>query len=264
MSKRKVPMEVLNLGLSRTGTRSMHDALKILGYDKVYHGYEIMYNNPPGKYWLNCVEAKYEGKGKVYGREEFDEGLGDYAAVTDTPCCFLWKELMEAYPEAKVILVERNLESWFKSFKTSVIETVFHPRTDTVRKLEPWIGTYAATMTQKVMLGYFHASTPYQMEQNARDVYERHYANIRKACASTPGRLLDFQLADGWEPLCKFLGKEVPNVMFPNVNEAEDQLRVTTAHREDKLREGRNAVLKYVLPPFALCVILWWLLGRPI
>ena len=98
MSKRKVPMEVLNLGLSRTGTRSMHDALKILGYDKVYHGYEIMYNNPPGKYWLNCVEAKYEGKGKAPVRdsddvemlngedEEEDEDIDEGTALSST-CC---------------------------------------------------------------------------------------------------------------------------------------------------------------------------------
>lgn len=42
-----------------------------------------------GKFWLNCIEAKYEGKGRPYTRKDFDHGLGEYAGVTDMPCCFL-------------------------------------------------------------------------------------------------------------------------------------------------------------------------------
>nr|XP_039273574.1 uncharacterized protein LOC120347597 [Styela clava] len=31
-------------------------------------------------------------------------------------------------------------------------------------------------------------------------------------------RLLKMNLSDGWEPLCKFLGKPIPNVPFPHKN----------------------------------------------
>jgi Sulfotransferase domain len=35
--------------------------------------------NKHQRYWILALEAKYEGKGKEFGREEFDELLGDYA-----------------------------------------------------------------------------------------------------------------------------------------------------------------------------------------
>lgn len=33
-------------------------------------------------------------------------------------------------------------------------------------------------------------------------------------------RLLEWYIEDGWEPLCKFLGKPVPDVEFPHANAA--------------------------------------------
>jgi hypothetical protein len=54
----------------------------------------------------------------------------------------------------------------------------------------------------------------------AKEVYSQHYAQIRKLVPK--GRLLEYQVQDGWEPLCKFLGKEVPDVPFPRGNEKAD------------------------------------------
>ena len=44
-----------------------------------------------------------------------------------------------------------------------------------------------------------------------------HYALVRSMAAE--GRILEFKLSDGWKPLCKFLGKKVPNVPFPHMND---------------------------------------------
>ncbi len=33
-------------------------------------------------------------------------------------------------------------------------------------------------------------------------------------------RLLEWSAEDGWEPLCKFLGKDIPKEPFPNTNDA--------------------------------------------
>jgi len=54
---------------------------------------------------------------------------------------------------------------------------------------------------------------------NARAVYRRHYAEIRAMVPEE--RLLEYELGSGWEPLCAFLGKRVPDVAFPHRNEAE-------------------------------------------
>jgi hypothetical protein len=56
---------------------ALRTALKILGYDEVYHGYTAGMDNPRDcKMWLEACEAKFEGKGTVYGKDEFDQLLG--------------------------------------------------------------------------------------------------------------------------------------------------------------------------------------------
>lgn len=93
----------------------MQVALKILGYENPYH-FSSMYGNIKDvDMWLEALQAKYHGVG-TFGRAEFDKLLGHVAAVTDAPCTIFGVELMEAYPEAKVVLVERDIEKWYKSW----------------------------------------------------------------------------------------------------------------------------------------------------
>lgn len=54
--------------------------------------------------WAEALRAKYHGEGKKWGREEFDKMLGDYDGIADVPgICFV-EELVEAYPDAKIVL----------------------------------------------------------------------------------------------------------------------------------------------------------------
>lgn len=57
-----------------------------------------------------------------------------------------------------------------------------------------------------------------EIEKVSREYYRKHYADVR--AMAPKDRLLEYKLGSGWEPLCKFLGKEVPNVPFPHRNEA--------------------------------------------
>ena len=85
--------------------------------------------------WYEAITAKYYGEGEVYGRPEFDKILGHYAvrtpipllaqeladlknasqAVTDVPCVLFSDELIAAYPDAKVVLTNRDVERWIAS-----------------------------------------------------------------------------------------------------------------------------------------------------
>lgn len=220
-----------------------------------------MYSKPP-KFWLNAVEAKFEGKGKPYSREDFDVGLGDFAGVSDLPGCFLWRELMDAYPEAKVILVPRDFESWIKSFdQAAVTGGAFTTMTYAVVMLEPLLGSYVATIAQKVILGYFHAKNGREVLANAEDVYKKHYDDIRKACASTPGRLLEMKIEEGWEPLCKFLGKDIPKTSFPRTNEIKALQEKTSEFRTQQFRKGVISALCIIAVPVVVGVAVYWYLG---
>lgn len=56
---------------------ALRQALRILGYGDVYHGYSASLENPRDcEMWLSGLRAKYDGIGKVFGRMEFDQLLG--------------------------------------------------------------------------------------------------------------------------------------------------------------------------------------------
>lgn len=49
----------------------------MLGYNDTYHGFSASLENPMDcDMWFEALEAKYNKKGKAYGREEFDKLLG--------------------------------------------------------------------------------------------------------------------------------------------------------------------------------------------
>jgi len=173
-----------------------------------------------------ALRAKYFGIGKPFGRSEFDQLLGHCEAVTAGPINCFGPGLIEAYPEAKVVLCEREYESWFRSFE-AMIDSVYSPIGTVLKYTDPMCTGKMRSVAEAWLPGQFRARTKEECKKNARWVYEEHYREIREA---TPeGRLLEYRLGDGWGPLCKFLGKEVPDVPFPKLNEAAEfklQLRI--------------------------------------
>lgn len=215
--QRTVPMEVLSLGISRTGTLSMQSAFSILGYPSPYHFSSILTNIQDADIWNEVLRAKLK-EGRTATRRELDQVIGHCGAVTDTPCAVLWRELLAAYPEAKVVLVERDEDNWARSMDP-LLEGSLNPLVvHVLRFTDPmwcgrifnlgllWIGTWFGTTNLK------------QAKKNARSAYRAHNAAIRAAVPKE--RLLEYELGSGWEPLCNFLGKPIPDVPFPHWNES--------------------------------------------
>ena len=69
----------------------------------------------------------------------------------------------------------------------------------------------------KVKKGFYRAGNTKELQQNAKMIYQEHYELVRRVCPKE--RLLEFDLKEGWDPLCAFLGKEKPEVPFPRLNE---------------------------------------------
>lgn len=218
-AKRTVPMEVLSLGLHRTGTVSMREAYEILGYPNPYHYASIFANVQDADLWIEALRAKYKGVGKPYGRAEFDQLLGQCGAVTDTPIVCFWKELVEAYPEAKIVLVERDEQKWLTSF-AGLIGGILNPVGRYILQYtDPW---WFGRIERLALLwvGGMYGSTDFKIaRRNAPAVFRDHYREIRESVPAD--RLLNYKLGSGWKPLCKFLGKKVPDVPFPHRNEAD-------------------------------------------
>jgi hypothetical protein len=133
-----------------------------------------------------------------------------YAAAVDCPVCLYYKELMSVFPEAKFILTLRDSESWWKSFnrlmrlvgKTRML-CFISPR---LRKI--------ARFTDKIIIeNVFNGRLE---KANCIRIFESHNAAVRKAVPHE--RLLEYDVRQGWQPLCEYLGIAVPEQPFPHLN----------------------------------------------
>lgn len=99
--------------LTNTAFIALTNALKFLGFQHAYHGRDALTINPRDcELWWEALQAKYEGKGKEFGRKEFDQLLGHCQVVSDVPAICFAEELIAAYPDAKVILTVRDVNEW--------------------------------------------------------------------------------------------------------------------------------------------------------
>ncbi|KAF2127620.1 hypothetical protein P153DRAFT_343834 [Dothidotthia symphoricarpi CBS 119687] len=224
--ERKLPMRILVLGMCRTGTTSISTALRKLGYTP--HQMRSVLTNPEElALWQEAINttllppADRPRNLAPYGRSEFDKLLANYDVVTDIPGAMFAKELIEAYPEAKVILTNRKYKDWEHSMRESIW------------CLDEWhlfILCRILNITQMApLIRLVHSLFEVHNGNNygdpvARAAYEKHYNTVRSLVASS--QLLEIDSDDsesgwesGWEPLCEFLGKEVPDEEFPRFNE---------------------------------------------
>ncbi|KAK4493826.1 hypothetical protein PRZ48_015011 [Zasmidium cellare] len=254
---RVVPMEILSLGMSRTGTASMQKALTILGYP-TSHGFDMHENPRDGDMWMEAFEAKYFGDRSVeLGVGFWDKLLGHVSGVTDLPANCFGPELIAAYPNAKVVLVERDFEKWFPSFETAVIAGTDSPAAFKIMQaVDKKYERVIPVVWRGVMQGQFYAKDSTEFRQHAKDVYRRHYAEIREVLKDQPERLLEFQLDQGWEPLCRFLGKPMPDVPFPKINEGAEHDEMLKIVYTKFLREVSGLLLRW-MSPFVVALLAW-------
>src|SRR5882757_3723283 len=100
-SRRKdISVRIIGAGFGRTGTSTQHAALTALGFEPCYHMEEAMYNYPEH---ADAWASAYSGR-----LPQWRDLFGGIQATVDFPGCFFWRELMEEYPDAKVILSVRD------------------------------------------------------------------------------------------------------------------------------------------------------------
>ncbi|KAJ5114018.1 hypothetical protein N7456_002552 [Penicillium angulare] len=243
---RVVPMRLLALGLSRTGTNSLRTALEILGYNQTYHGYSAAFENPRDcDMWLQAMSAKFDKRGKRFGRAEFDQLLGHCQAVTDVPAVCFAQELIEAYPEAQVILTWRDVDVWYESVINAIITHVYSPWAGVVSILAIIFrssGRWSRPMFRRVWEDYFEG-----FRLNGKRRYKEHYELVESLVPVN--NLLYYQVQEGWEPLCRFLNQPIPDVPFPKGNEvAETSARIKALVKYEAAQAGWR--LLYIMALF--------------
>jgi len=205
-------LKIIGVGFGRTGTLSMQYALNELGYP-CYHMKEVVKktNQKHLDFWIKVSESS-EGS-----QHNWDEVFNNYTATVDYPASCVWQELAEAYPEAKIILTLHpgGPEAWYKS----TIDTIYALGKMWEGKLLTFIIPRIRKMTRlatDLIWGRFLKGTM-DNKQDAISRYNQHIEEIKNQIPAD--RLLIFSVDQGWEPLCRFLGKEIPKGNFPNVND---------------------------------------------
>lgn len=193
-----MPLKVIGAGYGRTGTMSLKLALEQLGFGPCYHMVEVFKNPQAPGWWIEAAE----------GHPDWEKIFAGYVATVDWPNATFYKELADAYPEAKVILTLRDPEAWFKSTQDTIFARDFPPDSD-----DPWI-----KMVGKVVGDLFDRRM--HDKETLISVYNRHNETVRRVIPKE--RLLVYEVSQGWAPLCEFLGVPVPEGPMPKVNSTEE------------------------------------------
>ena len=189
-------LKVIGTGFGRTGTDSMREALTILGFGPCHHMFEVIANPEQKTRWRAMVAG---------GPRDWDSLFEGYAACVDWPSAHYWRELIVAYPQARVILTWRSPESWWQSFSATLLKAST-PEDDPASLGRALI---ARQVFGDRMADRDHAIGLYQ-------------ANVAAVLAEVPpGRLLVHRLGDGWPALCAHLGVPVPDTPYPRANAAD-------------------------------------------
>jgi len=211
-----MPLKLIGVGFGRTGTESLYTALNQVGLP-CYHMYEVL-NSRANKshldFWLKVARAA-PGTPFDWEREVFS----NYAAAVDNPACVPWRELMAAYPDAKVILTvhPKGPDAWWESTMDTIYFTENAWQFKVLEAVTPF-GRKFGEMSRKLIWGRGHQGT---MGDRAKAVayYQQHIETIRREVPAE--KLLEFKVTEGWGPLCRFLAIPEPQTPFPNVNSRE-------------------------------------------
>jgi hypothetical protein len=197
-------LKLVGAGFGRTGTTSVRDALGMIGYGPCYHMKSVVANPSFAAYWARL------GRGE---KVDWDEVFEGYVSTIDWPSCTYWRELAEYYPDAKILLTVRDPERWFESTQNTIFS----------RDHRDSFYTRGADPNRQGMVRVLYEQT-FQNRQNDHDfaiaVFNAHNEEVRRSVPKE--RLLVYDIKEGWEPLCKFLGVPVPNRQFPRTNTSEE------------------------------------------
>ncbi|KJZ72076.1 hypothetical protein HIM_08531 [Hirsutella minnesotensis 3608] len=227
-------LQVIGAGASRTGTLSLSLALERLLDGPVMHGGTQIIGREDA-YVRLMYETIHQRHNTPILMKRLESITAGFLGVTDTPASSFVPELLELYPDAKVVLVTRDPKKWLQSFDPLL------------KACSPW--WVHVLLWPCPGLRWFPGFVKELMKREAEripsyvvggpvttDMLEEHHARIKKLTPTD--KLLVMRLDEGWEPLCRFLDKPIPAEPFPHVND-------------------REALAEVIRRTVATCIMIW-------
>jgi hypothetical protein len=208
-------MKLIGAGLPRTATTTQMIALEKLGLGPCYHMRDMMADLAKEvPLWRRAYD----------GESPWDEIFGESRSTVDWPSAFYWRELMDVYPDAKVLLSVRNHESWARSMQETICQIYFgdslmHHLAQARYHVDPDFAAWIDLMIDMVWEGRGPFAGTEGEAGPMMAAAERWDQEVRDGVPAE--RLLVWEAKDGWEPLCEFVGVDVPDEPLPHVNDTE-------------------------------------------
>lgn len=195
-------LEIIGAGFGRTGTFSLKSALERLGFGPCHHMSEVIDNPDQVRLWSDVAA----------GRPDFESIFAGFRSAVDFPVSAYWQDVLAVTPGAKVILSDRDPEDWYGSFSQTILPLILDKAAWPDNR-RAWFEMIDDVIVGKALGG----------RTDREGILAAYRANAEDARAlRAEGRVLMFRSRDGWEPLCDFLGVEVPDEPFPKTNARAD------------------------------------------
>ena len=175
--------KVFGVGLNRTGTTTLGQCGNILGFR-----------------CTSCDRGLLEDFVLRNDFSKINDLVGQYQLFEDWPWPLIYEELDQVFPESKFILtVRRSDEAWLKSLKNHSMRT--HP----------------TRHCRKLAYGFAY---PHKHESEHLEFYRRHNEGVRTYFSNRPSDFIElcWESGDGFEELCSFLGRNIPDAPLPHAN----------------------------------------------
>ena len=192
-------LKIVGSGLGRTGTKSMHTALGMLGFGPCHHMFEVLTRPESMALWVRASK----------GEAVWDQIFEGFAAMVDYPGAHHWRELAAYYPDAIVLHTVRDPDKWFDSTQATIFSPENRARFSQPGPVGDFFQSFLGPIVDKLGDRAFMTNH-----------FERHTDVV--IAAIPPERLLVYEVGSGWTSLCARLGVAEPAEPYPCENSTKE------------------------------------------
>ena len=196
-------MHVFGAGVGRTGTYSLKLAINHIGLGPCHHMEEVLHNMPVHVPLWSAAVSDDPDWSRIYD---------GYASAVDRPTACFFRELVGEFPEAKFVLTQRDPERWADSFSATIYKLLAR-RDQVPEDMRAWLDMASEVVAK--------SGFPPGLDRDGLvNAFVAHNNAVKETIPAQ--QLLVFDVRQGWEPLCDFLGAPVPTIEFPRTNHREE------------------------------------------
>ena len=230
--------------MPRTGTLTQKVALEMLGFGPCYHMVDVLADLEQAKLWQRALD----------GAAPWEQIFDGFNSTVDWPGGYFYRELMDVYPEAKVLLSVRDPLAWERSMRETVWavrhgESLVRLLSSAQAHVNPQWRGFLEMIDRLVWEGDGTFASGHAEPQQLIDTMIRHNREVEEVVP--PERLLVWSVEEGWQRLCEFLEVPVPRQPFPHVNDRTEFLNRVIDGSLESLRQWRSEQA-WVEPSFAV------------